>query len=245
MPPPPTGCGAGRLLEYLLRNCAFTPIHTLVGVDCSAASVSTAARRINALVESDPVMQVLPPPLAPGTMLPAGLASAGLGEGGAAAAAAAAAGGMSAGVGGVEASGAQGAPLYQVSEAAAAAGRQVLESQLSVASELSSAGGGTQPPSAGEASIWRVGVSLLHGDIAGMPCTLPEAWGALHGCELAALIEVVEHLPPEGVALLPACLLGGLRPRCLVVTTPNWEYNKVELVGSARGAFVYQHYVDE
>ena len=39
--------------------------------------------------------------------------------------------------------------------------------------------------------------------------------------------EVVEHLDPGPLGLLPAALLQGLRPRTLVLTTPNAEYNGI------------------
>ncbi|KXZ56918.1 hypothetical protein GPECTOR_1g828 [Gonium pectorale] len=54
-----------------------------------------------------------------------------------------------------------------------------------------------------------------------------DPWVGLRGCDAATLIEVVEHLDPEPLALVGPCVLGGLRPRVLVVTTPNWEYNAV------------------
>ncbi|KAG2442401.1 hypothetical protein HXX76_002487 [Chlamydomonas incerta] len=49
----------------------------------------------------------------------------------------------------------------------------------------------------------------------------------LRGCDAAALVEVVEHLDPQPLALVGPAVLGGLRPRLLLVTTPNWEYNAV------------------
>lgn len=39
--------------------------------------------------------------------------------------------------------------------------------------------------------------------------------------------EVVEHLDTQPLNALPAAVLGGLRPRCAVVTTPNLDYNPV------------------
>ena len=50
-------------------------------------------------------------------------------------------------------------------------------------------------------------------------------WGAMRGIDAAALVEVVEHLDPSPLRRLGPALLGGLRPRLLVVTTPNLEYN--------------------
>ena len=47
----------------------------------------------------------------------------------------------------------------------------------------------------------------------------------MRGIDAAALVEVVEHLDPSPLRRLGPALLGGLRPRLLVVTTPNLEYN--------------------
>ncbi|GAX84231.1 hypothetical protein CEUSTIGMA_g11654.t1 [Chlamydomonas eustigma] len=55
----------------------------------------------------------------------------------------------------------------------------------------------------------------------------PAAWGDLHGCDVATMVEVIEHLDPPLLEMVAPCLLGGLRPGMLVVTTPNWEYNQV------------------
>jgi hypothetical protein len=72
-----------------------------------------------------------------------------------------------------------------------------------------------------------VDVALLQGSFIAPGCTLPEGWGPLRGADLALLIEVIEHLVPSDLALVAPCVLGGLRPRVLVATTPNWEYNAV------------------
>lgn len=52
-------------------------------------------------------------------------------------------------------------------------------------------------------------------------------WGHLAGIDGAALVEVVEHLDPTPLHNLAPCLLGGLQPKVLLVTTPNREYNAV------------------
>jgi hypothetical protein len=41
------------------------------------------------------------------------------------------------------------------------------------------------------------------------------------------LIEVIEHLDPEPLALVPAAILGSLKPRLVVITTPNGDYNPI------------------
>ncbi|KAL0050416.1 hypothetical protein WJX82_010839 [Trebouxia sp. C0006] len=68
---------------------------------------------------------------------------------------------------------------------------------------------------------------LFHGDIATASATKPEFWGDLASIDGAALVEVVEHLDPTPLHNLGPCLLGGLQPKVLVVTTPNREYNAV------------------
>lgn len=41
------------------------------------------------------------------------------------------------------------------------------------------------------------------------------------------MVEVIEHLDPEPLGLVPELLLARLRPPVAVVTTPNSEYNPV------------------
>jgi syndecan 1 len=43
----------------------------------------------------------------------------------------------------------------------------------------------------------------------------------VHLCTL----QVVEHLMPQPLQFLGASVLGGLQPRELLVSTPNWDYN--------------------
>jgi SAM-dependent methyltransferase len=47
----------------------------------------------------------------------------------------------------------------------------------------------------------------------------------LAGFDAAVLMEVVEHLDPPRLPALEAAVLGASRPRLVVVTTPNVEYN--------------------
>ncbi len=49
-----------------------------------------------------------------------------------------------------------------------------------------------------------------------------------------AAAQVVEHLDPEPLSKVGACLLGGLGPKVLIMTTPNWEYNAVMRLADAR-----------
>jgi 3' terminal RNA ribose 2'-O-methyltransferase Hen1 len=43
--------------------------------------------------------------------------------------------------------------------------------------------------------------------------------------DAAALVEVIEHLEPENLALMTSILFGRTRPQTVVVTTPNADYN--------------------
>jgi 3' terminal RNA ribose 2'-O-methyltransferase Hen1 len=47
----------------------------------------------------------------------------------------------------------------------------------------------------------------------------------LDGHEAAALVEVIEHLEPERLPALARVVFQHLRPRLVIVTTPNREYN--------------------
>lgn len=47
----------------------------------------------------------------------------------------------------------------------------------------------------------------------------------LNGYDGAALVEVIEHLDPPRLAVLERVLFEFARPRCVVISTPNREYN--------------------
>ncbi|XKH59683.1 class I SAM-dependent methyltransferase [Halomonas sediminis] len=48
---------------------------------------------------------------------------------------------------------------------------------------------------------------------------------ALTGFAGAAMVETIEHIPPERLSAVEQVVFGGLRPGYLVMTTPNSEYN--------------------
>ena len=81
----------------------------------------------------------------------------------------------------------------------------------------------SRPPQPGSSSGRSNGpaegrVLLLHGAL-----TYRDArW---HGADAAVLAEVVEHLDPDRLPALAAVVFGAARPRAVVVTTPNAEYN--------------------
>ena len=54
---------------------------------------------------------------------------------------------------------------------------------------------------------------------------LEDAWRVRPRCEVVTMVEVVEHLDPPQLAAVGDALLRRVRPRKLVVTTPNKEYN--------------------
>ena len=59
---------------------------------------------------------------------------------------------------------------------------------------------------------------------------------ALAGYDAAVLMEVVEHLDPPRLPAMERSVFAAARPRTVIVTTPNVEYN-VRYEGLAAGAF--------
>jgi len=49
----------------------------------------------------------------------------------------------------------------------------------------------------------------------------------LAGYDAAALVEVIEHFDPPRLDAVEANVFGSARPGCVVVTTPNAEYNRL------------------
>jgi small RNA 2'-O-methyltransferase len=49
----------------------------------------------------------------------------------------------------------------------------------------------------------------------------------LTGFDAAAMVETIEHVPPNALSRVERAVFGGLRPGLLVMTTPNHEYNAV------------------
>ncbi|MCL4722137.1 MAG: methyltransferase domain-containing protein, partial [Gammaproteobacteria bacterium] len=52
-----------------------------------------------------------------------------------------------------------------------------------------------------------------------------EADPDLAGFDAAALVETIEHVDPRHLSRVEAAIFGALRPRTVLVTTPNQEYN--------------------
>lgn len=61
-------------------------------------------------------------------------------------------------------------------------------------------------------------VDLVHGSIT-------EGGAALGGFDCAVLVETIEHTDPERLSLLERALFGLMRPKCVVITTPNADFN--------------------
>lgn len=61
-------------------------------------------------------------------------------------------------------------------------------------------------------------MTLAHPDLAGFDC--------------ACLVETIEHLPIKALPALEAAVFAGMRPRVVIVTTPNAEFN--DLLGVPR-----------
>ncbi|WP_377066326.1 methyltransferase domain-containing protein [Roseovarius ramblicola] len=57
--------------------------------------------------------------------------------------------------------------------------------------------------------------------------SLTQAHPNLAGYDCACLVEVIEHLPAADINRLERAVFGRMRPRHVIVTTPNAEYNPV------------------
>ncbi|CAL5219745.1 g1644 [Coccomyxa viridis] len=66
---------------------------------------------------------------------------------------------------------------------------------------------------------------LLSDIVAG--ADISSTWGSLRVPDLATMIEVIEHMDPHILGQVGQAVLGSLKPKVLVVTTPNREYNPV------------------
>lgn len=72
-------------------------------------------------------------------------------------------------------------------------------------------------------------LTLLHGSLT----YRDERWA---GADAAALVEVIEHLDPDRLPLVERVVFGAARPKTVIVTTPNADYN-VLFPTLAAGAF--------
>lgn len=70
-------------------------------------------------------------------------------------------------------------------------------------------------------------VTLIHG-------CMTQADPALTGFDCAVLVETIEHLEPERLSALERAVFFGMKPRTVVITTPNAEFNHLLGVPSYR-----------
>ncbi|MDQ2079793.1 methyltransferase domain-containing protein [Xanthobacteraceae bacterium Astr-EGSB] len=61
-------------------------------------------------------------------------------------------------------------------------------------------------------------VELVHGSLLELPARLK-------GFDCAVLVETIEHLDADRLGRLERSVLGSLRPRTVIITTPNAEFN--------------------
>lgn len=54
-----------------------------------------------------------------------------------------------------------------------------------------------------------------------------DAGAKLRGFDCATLIETIEHLAPSDLSRLERAVFALMRPRCVVMTTPNAEFNRL------------------
>lgn len=67
------------------------------------------------------------------------------------------------------------------------------------------------------------------------PGSMTEAHQVLKGFDCAALVETIEHLAPHELSRFEIALFSGMRPRRIIITTPNAEFNG--LLGVKPGRF--------
>lgn len=70
-------------------------------------------------------------------------------------------------------------------------------------------------------------VTLVHG-------SLTDAGAELAGHDCATLVEVIEHLDPARLSALERAVFARMRPRRVIVTTPNAEFNPLLGVPASR-----------
>lgn len=73
------------------------------------------------------------------------------------------------------------------------------------------------------------------GRIALLRASFAEPEPELCGFDAAVLLETIEHVEPDRLSRVERAVFGGFRPACILVTTPNQEYNRLH--GLPPGAF--------
>lgn len=77
--------------------------------------------------------------------------------------------------------------------------------------------------------------SLASGRLALVVGSYADSQPALTGFDVAAMVETIEHVKPNDLSRVEQSVFGQMRPNCLIMTTPNREYNA--LLGLAPGEF--------
>jgi SAM-dependent methyltransferase len=77
--------------------------------------------------------------------------------------------------------------------------------------------------------------SLSSGRLTLVVGSYAEPQPALTGFDMAAMVETIEHVKPNDLSRVEFSVFGQMRPRQLLMTTPNREYNP--LLGLAPGEF--------
>lgn len=54
-----------------------------------------------------------------------------------------------------------------------------------------------------------------------------EKWQKFKSVDAVVMIEVIEHLDPGPLSHVGEIVLGNIKPNWFILTTPNWEYNKL------------------
>ncbi|MCG6115420.1 MAG: methyltransferase domain-containing protein [Mesorhizobium sp.] len=67
--------------------------------------------------------------------------------------------------------------------------------------------------------------TTLPGDVRLDVRSLTDQPELLRGFDCAVLLEVIEHIDPKGLPAVESALFSAMRPGCVVLTTPNSEYN--------------------
>ncbi|RPH67670.1 MAG: methyltransferase domain-containing protein [Burkholderiales bacterium] len=78
---------------------------------------------------------------------------------------------------------------------------------------------------AGARRVLDLGPDAGDGRVSLMHASFTVADRRLWGFDAAALVETIEHVDPDRLSLVERAVFGCYRPRTVVVTTPNEEYN--------------------
>jgi len=209
------GGDGGETLVRLLQGCAFSPLRRVYLLDWVFGRLGRAAHVIEGTVERSQLLA---------------FAGEGLGAAAAAAAEQAAPGGGQQQRSGEGAGGSaqlQSAPSLSAISAAGSSMGEV-DAPAAAAADNTAAAPAPAPAqdvAAAAAAAWQAEVTLLQGDLDSTALASPAGWAAagVPGCNLAVVSDAAEQLGSAGdaAAMVGRHVLGGLRPKVLLVTMPN------------------------